>query len=269
MDKRHSHIVCIDSDGCVMDSMNNKHRRFFGPCAADEWHISNRDRFLELWNEVNLFSLTRGVNRFKGLYLAFERMHEEDSRVPLLPALKDWCVHADALSNDCLAQEAARTGNDELRKALRWSNTVNDGIKTACECSKPFDRAAGVLAYLKQYADIAVVSSANSAALQDEWTRYNLLRYTDCIMGQEQGSKADCIRRILQAGYEKKSVLMIGDSPGDLEAARTHSVFFYPILANAENASWEALKNSYFQRFLDNEYAAVQEELIERFYDNL
>ncbi|MGP1576798.1 MAG: HAD family hydrolase [Treponema sp.] len=269
MNKRHSYIVCIDSDGCVMDSMNYKHCMFFGPCAADEWRICNRERFLELWNEVNLFSLTRGVNRFKGLYLTFEKMHTEDSSVPLLPAVENWCARAKALSNDCLAQEIAQTGNGELQKALHWSKTVNIGIQTASESGKPFDRAAEVLAYLKQFADIAVVSSANSEALQEEWTRYNLLRYTDCVMGQEQGSKADCIQRILQEGYTKKAVLVVGDSPGDLEAARTHAVFFYPILANAENASWAALQDSYFKRFLDNEYAAVQEELIARFNGNL
>ena len=29
-------LLCVDSDGCAMDTMNIKHFRCFGPCFADE-----------------------------------------------------------------------------------------------------------------------------------------------------------------------------------------------------------------------------------------
>ena len=62
-------VVCIDSDGCAMDTMDIKHIRFFGPLAAKYFEIKNQEVYLEEWNRVNLFSETRGINRFKGLLL--------------------------------------------------------------------------------------------------------------------------------------------------------------------------------------------------------
>ena len=35
--KQKQFLVCVDSDGCAMDTMNVKHERFFGPLAADEY----------------------------------------------------------------------------------------------------------------------------------------------------------------------------------------------------------------------------------------
>ncbi|MBP3277587.1 MAG: HAD family hydrolase, partial [Butyrivibrio sp.] len=59
--KKHEHIVCIDSDGCAMDTMNIKHYRCFGPCMIKEWGLEKWEKeILEKWNEINLFSMTRG-----------------------------------------------------------------------------------------------------------------------------------------------------------------------------------------------------------------
>lgn len=84
------YIVCIDSDGCVMDTMNYKHELCFGPIAAKIWNVENEKRFLQIWNIVNLFSLTRGINRFKGLYLSFDIMSKEDKSVKALKEVEHW-----------------------------------------------------------------------------------------------------------------------------------------------------------------------------------
>ena len=64
-EKKHDFLVCVDSDGCVMDTMNCKHFHCFGPCMVDEWELGQwRDAILERWNVINLFSMTRGINRF-------------------------------------------------------------------------------------------------------------------------------------------------------------------------------------------------------------
>ena len=65
-------VFCIDSDGCVMDTMTYKHQLFFGPLAADVFEVKNREAFLQEWGRVNLFSRTRGVNRFVGLVMGLE-----------------------------------------------------------------------------------------------------------------------------------------------------------------------------------------------------
>ena len=66
--KKNKYLVCIDSDGCAIDSMDIKHYLCFGPCMVIEWKLDKwRDQILNRWNEVNLFKKTRGINRFKGL----------------------------------------------------------------------------------------------------------------------------------------------------------------------------------------------------------
>jgi len=59
-------LVCVDSDGCAMDTMDIKHKKCFGPRLISEWGLEKwEDRVLERWNEINLYSATRGINRFK------------------------------------------------------------------------------------------------------------------------------------------------------------------------------------------------------------
>ena len=33
------YLICIDSDGCAMDTMDIKHYRCFGPCMVAEWSL--------------------------------------------------------------------------------------------------------------------------------------------------------------------------------------------------------------------------------------
>ena len=33
------YLICIDSDGCAMDTMDIKHYRCFGPCMVAEWGL--------------------------------------------------------------------------------------------------------------------------------------------------------------------------------------------------------------------------------------
>ncbi|HIF1474894.1 TPA: HAD family hydrolase, partial [Enterococcus faecium] len=39
-----SWIFCIDSDGCVMDTMTYKHNLFFGPIAAEIFDVHHREK---------------------------------------------------------------------------------------------------------------------------------------------------------------------------------------------------------------------------------
>jgi len=62
------YLICVDSDGCAMDTMDIKHFRCFGPCMVEEWGLDKwRQPILDMWNEINLYTVTRGINRFKGL----------------------------------------------------------------------------------------------------------------------------------------------------------------------------------------------------------
>ena len=106
--RKHDYLVCVDSDGCVMDTMNCKHFNCFGPCMITEWGLEAwKDEILERWNVINLFSMTRGINRFKGLAMALGEINEKYTPITGIAALQHWAATAPALSNDAVAMAAA------------------------------------------------------------------------------------------------------------------------------------------------------------------
>lgn len=61
-------LVCVDSDGCAMDTMDSKHHQAFCPQLIRVYGLEEYAGLITPhWMEVNLYSRTRGVNRFKGL----------------------------------------------------------------------------------------------------------------------------------------------------------------------------------------------------------
>lgn len=90
------------------------------------------------------------------------------------------------------------------------------------------------------------------------------------MLGQEAGSKVYCIGELKKFSYNEKNILMVGDAPGDLDAAKVNGVFYYPILVGKEAFSWERLKGEAMEKFLYGAYeGAYQEQLIQEFIDNL
>lgn len=119
-------------------------------------------------------------------------------------------------------------------------------------------------------ADIAIVSSANSEALQKEWAENNLMQFVKYVFGQEKGSKKECIANLIEQGYSKNKMIMLGDSPGDYKAAFDNEVWFYPILFNHEKESWDKFKNVYFDKFVNNHFnEEIQNELLNSFNNNM
>lgn len=239
--KRSDFLVCVDSDGCAMDTMDIKHIRCFGPCMVAEWGLEEwRDAILERWNEINLYTMTRGINRFKGLVKALGEIREKYCEIEELDALEKWVGETPELSNAALEREIAIKDNICLRKALAWSVAVNQSIDRLPEEDKrPFDGVLEALRRAYRDADIAIVSSANLSAVLDEWDFYGLLEYTDVVLAQDSGSKSFCIGELMKRGYAPDHVLMCGDAPGDLDAAEKNGVYYYPILVRHEAQSWE------------------------------
>ena len=105
--KNKDFLVCIDSDGCAIDSMNIKHIHCFGPRMLDEWNLHNwADEILERWNYVNLYSLTRGINRFKGLARALKEIDEKYTKIEDLGSLENWVETTNELSNNSLSKSS-------------------------------------------------------------------------------------------------------------------------------------------------------------------
>ena len=266
--RNHSFAVCVDSDGCAMDTMNIKHIRCFGPCMVAEWGLeARRDEILKRWNEINLYSGTRGINRFKGLAMALEEINARYTPIDGIEDLRAWADTAAELSNDAVGKEAAR--HPIFGKALAWSQAVNRSIEALPrEEVKPFAGVKEALAAAHERADVIVVSSANPEAVRDEWRRFGLLEHVDLLCTQEMGSKAYCISRLKEKGYG--AILMCGDAPGDEAAAVQNGVLYFPILVNHEAESWKQFTEEALSRFLEGSYAgAYQEEQRRRFRDNL
>ncbi len=264
-------VVCIDSDGCAMDTMDIKHIRFFGPLAAKYFEIKNQEVYLKEWNRVNLFSETRGINRFKGLLLSLEFAKEHGEAIEDFTVFANWCNHTTSLSNQSLEEEIAKHNDPVLVKALEWSKAVNHGIETEVVGEdKPFEGVKSALEEISKVAQIAIVSSANSEAVNSEWKRHGLMRFVSEFFGQERGSKAAAIKEIKSLGFEKEKILMVGDAPGDLDAAKVNEVHFYPILFGKEKESWETLVAKILSEFIsghynDKEYQAIYHNHLSQF----
>lgn len=270
--KQKDYLICIDSDGCAIDTMDIKHIRCFGPCMIREWELEPWEEEVQRrWNDINLYTMTRGINRFKGLGIALSEVDAGFKSIEGLDSLMEWINSASELSNENLEQSYRKSGIPILKKALDWSNAVNRAIAALPEEEKtPFGGVEAGLKAAHRAADIAVVSSANERAIIEEWNRYHLLEYTDTVLSQDAGSKAYCIGRLLEKGYGKDHVLMVGDAPGDREAAKANGVLYYPILVRKEGESWGEFLDAGLKRFLDGSFSGeYQDGLIKAFEDNL
>ena len=274
-EKKHDFLVCVDSDGCVMDTMNCKHFNCFGPCMVDEWELGEwKDEILARWNVINLFSMTRGINRFKGLAMALKEIDSKYTPIRGVDALVSWANTAPALSNDAVTAAAEAATDDDakyiLQKALSWSKAVNASIVALDESLKvPYNGAKEGLAAAHTFADVAMVSSANRDAVEEEWGKFGLLEYTDIVLAQDIGSKAACIAAMLRFGYDPDKVVMIGDAPGDCDAAEKNGVHYYPILVNHEKQSWDEAICVAFGKLQSGDYAAYGAQKKQEFLSNL
>lgn len=271
--KEKDFLVCVDSDGCAMDTMDVKHIKCFGPCMVQEWNLEQwRDEILTRWNEINLYTMTRGINRFKGLSMALGEINEKYTEIEDLDTLTQWAAASPELSNDAVKRAIEQNPSSViLKKALSWSLAVNSSINALPESEKlPFQGVKEALAYAHQCADVAIVSSANLGAVLDEWELYGLLDRTDIVLAQDAGSKAFCIGELLKKGYAPDHVLMCGDAPGDQDAAAKNGVFYFPILVKHEKESWAEFTEEGLRRLTDGTYGGeYQEKKIRQFLSNL
>lgn len=270
--KKHEYLICVDSDGCAMDTMNIKHFGCFGPCMVEEWGLEEwKDAILTRWNDINLFTMTRGINRFKGLAMALREINDQYTPIEDIDILEHFVETSKELSNGAITKYLEEHSSVALEKALSWSKKVNASIdELSFDEKKPYEGVLEGLKFAHEVADIAIVSSANYEAVIDEWDYYKLLDHVDIVMAQNVGSKAFCIAELLKKGYDVEKVLMTGDAPGDLDAANKNGVFYFPILVNKEKESWVEFKETAVNSLLQGKYAGeYQEKKIAEFKDNL
>ncbi len=269
--RKNKYLICIDSDGCVMDTMNIKHIECFGPCMVKEWNLdAHANDILLRWNQINLFSKTRGINRFKGLLIALEEIDKAYQKIVDLECLREWVNCTTELSNASLYKAIEKSDNICLKKSLAWSMAVNQAIQDIpSEKLLPFKGSKEMIKLAHNRCDVAIVSSANQEAVVEEWSKHGLLKEVDILLSQNAGSKAYCIQKLLEYGYKKEHVIMVGDAPGDMEAAKENNIYFYPILAGKEEQSWAGLKEVIGHLINGTFSVKIEEQLIQEFFNHL
>ncbi|MFH1085360.1 MAG: HAD family hydrolase [Chloroflexota bacterium] len=262
-------FVGIDSDGCVFDTMEIKHKECFIPNIINSWGLQSVSKYAREAGEfVNLYSQWRGVNRWPALVMVFDLLRERPEvqrrgvHIPESNSIRAFIASGQPQSNDSLAQVAAETGDPELVQALAWSKAVNASIADMVHDVPPFPYVRESLALIQAHADAIVVSQTPEEALVREWQEHGIDRYVRAIAGQERGTKTEHLRYASQGKYPDAKKLMIGDAPGDLKAAQGNHAFFFPVNPGHEEESWERFYKEAFQRFLAGTYSGAYEQAL-------
>jgi len=260
-------LIGIDSDGCVFDSMEIKHKECFCPAFINIFGLQPVAKYArETWDFVNLYSKNRGCNRFPAVICALDllsarkEVKNRHATLPEMSGLREWIKRETRLSNLVLENEVETTGNPDLALALEWSFEVNAAVKKIVRNIPPFPFVVESLQRMQSAADILVVSQTPTEALEREWEEHGIHSFPRLIAGQELGTKTEHIALAAGGKYPKENILVIGDAPGDRDAARKNGVFYFPINPGAEEASWEKFSREALDRFLAGTYAGVYED---------
>jgi len=266
-------FVGIDSDGCAFDTMGIKQRECFCPWLIGYFGLQPVAKAVRECKEfADLFSKTRGFNRHKTakriiaeLLPSHPLVKERDFKVPQFPHYFAWVDDPNSLlSNDGLKQAIANTSNPqakaELERALAWSERVNWSIKEIVKGMPPFPYVRESLEKIAPLADIIVVSATPYEALTREWEEHDIAKYVEVIAGQEMGTKAQHLEYAAKGKYDKDHILMIGDAPGDMKAAKANDALFYPVNPGDEARSWKRFHDEAFDRFINGQYAGSYEQ---------
>ncbi len=273
MQPGHEFFVGIDSDGCAFDTMEIKHKECFTPNTIKHWALQPVSKYAREASEfVNLYSKWRGINRWPALVMVFDLLRERPEVQargvvpPEAPRIRDFMASGLPLSNDGLKRYMADHSDPELERAWAWTTGVNATVADMVYGVPPFPYVRESLHFLADKADMIVVSATPLEALKREWEEHNIDQYVRVIAGQEMGTKAEHLRLAARSKYPPDRILMIGDAPGDLKAARANEALFYPINPGHEEESWQRFYEEAVHKYLAGEYAGGYEmQLIAEF----
>ena len=165
-----------------------------------------------------------------------------------------------------MKREIDKNAEPDLIQTLKWSEAVNNTIADIVVDVPPFPGVREALERIVKTADVIVVSGTPGEALEREWAEHDIAKYVRIIAGQELGKKKEHLGLAAEGKYPGEKMLMIGDAPGDMQAAKAVGARFYPINPGAEEESWDRLREEALDRFFAGAYSGDYENnLIERF----
>jgi beta-phosphoglucomutase-like phosphatase (HAD superfamily) len=270
-------FIGIDSDGCAFPSMELKHKECFIPNIVKHWKLQSISKYArEAAEFVNLYSQWRGENRFPALLRVFDLLKDRPEvqkssvKIPEVPTLRKWVASGPSLGNPTLKQEIEGNPDPDLIQTLKWSEAVNVTIADMVVDVPPFPAVRLALERMVEKADVIVVSGTPGEALQREWAEHDIAKYVRIIAGQELGKKKEHLGLAAGGKYPTEKMLMIGDAPGDMKAAKAVGAQFYPIKPGSEEESWDRLLNEALDRFFSGSFAGdYEDKLIEEFNELL
>ena len=279
--KTTDYLIGIDSDGCVFDSMEIKHKECFIPMFIKHFGLQAVSKYARQAAEFsNLYSKGRGLNRFVAYLEALNLLEDwpevqkRGAAIPKMQGLRDWVKSQQdagaALGNPTLSEAVNASDDQDLKNSLAWSLAVNDMIGDMVHGVPPFPGVKDALKSMSEKADCIVCSATPNEALDKEWDEHGCGQYVQAICGQEAGSKKASLSTCKDHGYEPHKMLMIGDAPGDMRAAMDVGCLYYPINPGAEEESWKRFNDESLGKFFDGTFAGdYQAQVVAEFEDYL
>ncbi|MDG2380325.1 MAG: HAD hydrolase-like protein [Pirellulaceae bacterium] len=264
-------LVGIDSDGCAFDTMELKHKECFIPNTINFYGLQGVSKYArEAAEFVNLYSKSRGINRFPALVETLQWLQKRPEvkarniEIQVPEALEQWIRDETKLGNPALEAKVAAFSDPDLKLALDWSQAVNATVDAIVRAVAPFPKVRESLEKLAPAADMLVISATPNEALKKEWSEHNIEQFVAAICGQESGSKKETLQNAKK--YPADQTLMIGDAPGDHKAAVANDCLFYPINPGEEEVSWQRFYDEGIDKFLNGEFAGeYQAKLLAEF----
>lgn len=270
---KHEFLVGIDSDGCAFDTMELKHKECFIPNIINHYNLQAISKFArEAAEFVNLYSKSRGINRFPALIEALEWLQKRPEviarnvKIEIPESLRNWVKTETKLGNPALEAKVKETNDPALTACLKWSKAVNAWIDEMVRHVPPFPYVRECLDKLQGKADMIVCSATPNAALEKEWKEHGIDKYITKICGQEIGTKKEIL--VNAKKYAANHTLMIGDAPGDYSAAKANNCLFFPINPGAEDASWKRLYEEGIDKFLGGTFAGEYQATLLKEFDS-
>src|SRR3954470_9051995 len=126
--KTQDFFIGIDSDGCAFDTMEVKHKECFIPNIINSYELQGISKYArEAAEFVNLYSKSRGINRFPALIETLEWLQKRPEvkargvRITIPPGLAQWIKAETKLANPALKKAVESSGDADLKQALAWS----------------------------------------------------------------------------------------------------------------------------------------------------
>lgn len=265
---QHEFFVGIDSDGCALDAMNIKQMECFTPNTILHWGLQNASVLVrETALFVNLYSQSRGANRWIALAKVFELLRQrpevlERTEVPDGTELRTFLDSGLPLSDAGVEEHLAAHPSEELQRALEWNRGVNAYIAETVKGCGPFPGVREAMRAMQDSGriDQMTVSATPNEALDREWSEHGIAQFMTIIAGQEYGNKTQQLQHGAKGKYADDHILMIGDAPGDGAAADANGVLFYPINPGKEKESWLRFTDEALPRFLDGTFAGAYQQ---------